>query len=560
MSLTDDNVHAAQREGDASRAAPEVQLKGKGLAPGVGLGQACFYRAGDLTQDNTSPARANEAQRLREALAVVGEQLGNLADHAEAKLGREAGDIFRAQRMMLNDAGLQRALMAVIEDAGESAESAVCVSFDRYQGELQVAATAYLRERAGDLAELKQRVLEQLASVTPYLRCSDSTYCRLGECRLGREHILIASRLTAAATIQVDRQTSGFLVESGGPSSHAAILARRLGLPAVSGLSALNSVIPLGSQILIDGETGDVFVNPSSQTLRRYHSRVWDSRNGLLEFVPSVPQLKVMADIDRIEDVAEALRAQAEGIGLYRTEIEALARGRPLTEDEQGACYAQLLDRFPGPVYIRLLDLGADKSAAWLNLPAEENPALGCRGARLLLAQPHLLRAQARALARASAHWPIHVIYPMIVGEDQYLQLRGLFAEATADLTGAQLFHGVMFEVPAAILDAKRLLRHADFGRIGTNDLVQYLFAADRTNDIVSYEELLSSPLLWEVIEGLVATAASLDKPLALCGEVAGDARLVARILRAGIKEVSTHPRRIAAVRRAAQRCIREAP
>jgi len=525
------------------------------MAPGVALGEACFYHAGELARNDACGRGTNEAQRMREALATVAEQLQNLARDADAKLGHEAGDVFRAHGMMLDDAGLQRSLMAALEHSDESAQSAVSTNFDRYQDELQAAGTSYLRERAGDVAELKQRLLERLARAAPYLQCGNSGYCRVGECRHGRDHILIAGRLPAGATIQADGQTTGFLVESGGPTSHAAILARGLGLPAVSGLRDLDSTIPVNSRILIDGDTGEVFVNPLEQTLASYRQRLTIARRGLLDAIPPVPQLRVMADIERIDDVVEALRVQAEGIGLFRTEIEALVRGQLLNEDEQVTRYAQLLDGFPGPVYIRLLDLGADKSAAWLDLPPEENPALGCRGARLLLARPQLLRAQARALTRASVRRPIHVIYPMIVGEDQYLRLRGLFAEATADLTGAQLLHGVMFEVPAAILDAKRLFRHIDFGRIGANDLVQYLFAADRTNDTIGHDELYDGQLLWDVIEGLVATAASLNKPLALCGEIAGDARLVPRILRAGIKEVSTHPRRIAAVRRAAQLC-----
>src|SRR5680860_580915 len=542
-------MHLAERRLYSQVARAEIRLQGSPLAPGIGVGRACFYCPAEAAPAYESASGARERERLFQALAAVAEQLGGLARDADAKLGGDLGDIFRAQRMMLNDAGLRQAFLAALEHRGATAEAAVPAGLGAYQKELQAIDAAYFSERGADLAELQHRLLERLARAAPYLRCRDSARCGVGECRLRHDHVLVATRLTAGITIEADPHTVGFLVESGGPSSHAAILAKALGLPAVSGLRDLKSALPADSHILLDGYTGEVIVNPSPETLAKYRARLLRGSQRL-EVAPPVPQLRVMADIERVADVAQALRAQAEGIGLYRTEIEALARGRLLSEAEQTSRYTQLLDSFPGPLYIRLLDLGSDKTADWLNLPLEENPALGLRGARLLLARPELLRAQARALARASTRRPLYVIYPMIVGEAQYLQLRSLFEQAIADLRGAQLLHGVMFEVPAACLEAEGLFRHIDFARIGANDLVQYLFAADRTNNSIDQHELLAAPAFWRVVEELVRVAAALNKPLSLCGEFAGDPRWTTRILRAGIREVSTQPRHIAAVRK----------
>jgi phosphoenolpyruvate-protein kinase (PTS system EI component) len=274
--------------------------------------------------------------------------------------------------------------------------------------------------------------------------------------------------------------------------------------------------------------------------------------------IDPVPGLRVMANIERSAGVHEALAARAEGIGLYRTEMEVLADGRLAGETEQFARYREVVRTIASrPVCIRLLDFGADKSAACLHLPREEAGAAGLRGARLLLAHPELLRDQARALARASRHGPIHVLYPMIVDLDQFLALRALFDSFVADLRPPALLHGVLFEVPSACLQARQLLHAADFGCIGTNDLVQYLFAGDRgCGAITGNPSLEEASVLWRVIEDLSSAGREAGKPLAVCGELAGNPGFTSRILQAGITTVSTSPPCIAGVRLAASRLL----
>jgi phosphoenolpyruvate-protein kinase (PTS system EI component) len=261
-----------------------------------------------------------------------------------------------------------------------------------------------------------------------------------------------------------------------------------------------------------------------------------------------------MANIEQSGDVEDALAAGAEGVGLYRTEMELLVAGRPLSESEQSERYARVVRSMAGkPVCIRLLDLGADKGANWLATAGEGDTAVGQRGARLLLARPELLRAQARALARASIHGPVHVLYPMIVDLGQFLELRALFDQAVADLQPTELQHGVLFEVPAACLAARQIMAAADFGCIGTNDLVQYLYAQDRgAGESAGQSSLETDELLWELIGQLSQVARRAGKTMAICGELAANPDMTGHIMRAGIDVISVSPSCVEKVRAAA--------
>jgi len=265
----------------------------------------------------------------------------------------------------------------------------------------------------------------------------------------------------------------------------------------------------------------------------------------------------VMANVSRFKDIEKALAAGAEGIGLYRTEFGVFVPNRIMDEQEQYDQYARILDIMgPRPVTIRLLDLGGDKGGEWLNLPPEENPQLGLRGSRLLLARRDLFDTQARALARASVHGPINVMYPMIVDAAQFLTMREAFEVAVEGLDRGTLRHGVMFEVPAACLQAREILEHAEFGSIGTNDLTQYLFAVDRNNELVAQYYNPDAPAFWALIRMTVDAAAELGRPLSVCGEMAGDERFVGRFIEVGIKSVSVSSRLIARTRRSARNVL----
>lgn len=259
-----------------------------------------------------------------------------------------------------------------------------------------------------------------------------------------------------------------------------------------------------------------------------------------------------MANISLSTDVDDVLAAGAEGVGLYRTEMEMLAAGRALGEDEQAVRYAKVVKAMAGrPVYIRLLDLHHDKDAAWVGDRRQSASAQGRACEHVLLAQPELLRNQARAVARASPHGPVRIVYPMISTLEQFLQLRKSFDHATNDLPAQEMQHGVLFEVPAACLDVARIMQNADFGCIGTNDLIQYLFGMDRTvADVASHRALECADVLWELISELTRTASNMGKTMTVCGELASNPKLTDRLLRCGITAVSANPANIAAIRR----------
>jgi phosphoenolpyruvate-protein kinase (PTS system EI component) len=323
-----------------------------------------------------------------------------------------------------------------------------------------------------------------------------------------------------------------------------------LGIPAVSGIQHALARIPRDREVLLNGGTGEVILSPTPDTLRHHPATVTPPESdGAIEFVPT---FRVMANINLAAECPRVIAAHAEGIGLYRTEFECLSAGRMLSEDDQYARYRSLAEALAGqPLYVRLLDLGSDKSAPFLRLQGEENPCLGLRGARLLEERPEWFVPQARAIARASAHGPIHVVYPMVVDVAQFTRLKELFVGCTSDISGASLLHGPMFEVPAACLEADALLDCADFGSIGTNDLIQYLLAVDRNNSLVARDYDASHPALWTTIRHVARAARRVGKPLSVCGEIGGQAQYLARLLEVGINAVSVSIRMIGPARQA---------
>lgn len=521
------------------------------MAPGVARGRVCLLQPAFSPCAGLVQLPASESERLSDALRWTVERLKRLVADVTAQLGTEAGEIFWAQHLILEDPALREALFDHVEREGLPAEQAVQCEFARHRRNLNRSPFELLRERAADFAELEQALLDRLRHQMPRLRCKDHGACAMGVCQLQHDHILVAEELTPALAVEAGSHTVGFLVERGARHSHAAILVRALNLPTVSGIKGLLDAVSLEAECLVDGDTGELIVHPRQETIHAYELVRHSSARSVPVSQP-VSVLKVMATIDRHVNLREAVAAAADGIGLMRTEMVALAKGRLPGELEQEAQYRELAEAMAGkPVYVRLWDLGCDKAPLAASLGLETSPH-GCRGARYLLKRPELVWTQARALARASQCQLIHVVYPMVSDPPQYRALRRLFQEAIADFPGARLRHGIMFEIPSACLQARELFDVIDFGCIGTNDLVQYLFAVDRGDESTDFESLFDSPMLWRLIADLVKAAEAVGKPLSICGELAGDPRYTRRILDVGIKSLSASPRRIASVRRAA--------
>lgn len=483
-----------------------------------------------------------------DAFNRLGEQLSTLAKEAESCFDRDSADLFRAHRMICEE--VRNDVLELINQGQLNAVSAIETCFDYYSDFFDGLNDDYFCGRADDFTELKQLLLNLLNNKKVFLQCREYRGCNVGECELKNKHILICNELTANVAFSIRYYTRGIITDRCGVNSHAAVIARSLDIPIISGIKNPLKVFLYDNEILMDGGTGDIFTNPDSSTLERYYTRI-NRAHKTYEAVDPLPQFAVMADIDRCQDVERALRVRADGIGMYRTEFEMLARGHVLSEEEQTEIYNQVLQKMQGkPVYFRLFDLGCDKSAPWLEIEEENNPALGCRGARFLLSRPELLETQARAVANVSRSAPVNVIYPMISGRNEYQQLKKIFMQATRGIKNTQIRHGIMFEVPSACLNASDLYDVIEFGRIGSNDLIQYLFARDRTGDGFIYADLAGDPAVWNLIATVAGAARKAGKPLELCGSIADTGRFIHQMMKLGIKSISTHPENIAAIRK----------
>ena len=531
----------------------ERRLKGVAISPGIAHARVCLFdegRHGFVGKERIADgAQDGEVKRLDAARHAVVRQLEQLRTRVEARIGKAEGEIFSAQALVLDDPQVIERMARTIREERDSAEAAVAQVLDFYEIRVRQIENERVRERASDIAEIKRRLLDRLMQRSRSLRCTSGEHCQRG-----RHRIVVARELTPGLTVELQTEDlRGFVTEHGGVTSHAAILARAMGIPAVSGIAGVYEMLSCGEELLVDGDSGEVVLWPARETLAKFPGRLAKKVASEPDAVAPVRGLTVMASISLSHEVSEARRAKADGIGLYRTEFEFLAAGRVLGEEEQYQRYRAVVRGMGGrPVTIRLLDMGGDKGAAFLDLPQEANPGLGFRGARLLLGRPDLLAPQARAIARASREGPVNVLYPMIVDLDQFRLLRRRFDEAVGRRRRGTLRHGVMFEVPSACLQARAILEEADFGSIGTNDLVQYLFAVDRNNELVASDFTPDRPVLWEMLRGIVLAGRRTGKPISLCGEIGGDARYLARLRTLGIHSISASVPMIPRVRRAA--------
>jgi phosphoenolpyruvate-protein phosphotransferase (PTS system enzyme I) len=532
----------------------ELRLRGLGLSKGCAVGRVCMfddYRHNEIPMYRIETGEiAAELKRFERACEVTAKRLDDLREVVAQDIGRSESEIFVAQEMILRDDAILAQIRRQIEDRQVNVESAVQNVFNEHERRIALIENEYISSRATDIGELKRRLLDVLANMRPALKCAPEV------CRHGRNRIIVAEELTPSLTVDLDHEhTIGFVTERGGRNSHAAILARAIGVPAVGNLPGIREKVGCGAELFINGDTGEVVLWPSEKTVSESLSRcVID--HGMPEPVAPVPGVKVLANLGLPSDVEYCLEMQAEGVGLYRSEFELLAAGRFLSEDELYDSYLKLRQGIPAGqrVVLRMFDIGSDKQLAFMGLPREENPALGWRGSRLLLDSDDLFICQARAIARASLAAPIDVLYPMIVDLRQFLQIRRKFMDVCATVEHGELRHGAMFEVPSACLRAEEILAEADFGSIGTNDLAQYLFAVDRENEKVSDAYDLDHPVFWDMIARMAAAARSCGKSLSVCGELGGDPEYTGRFLELGVREVSVSPRRIPEVRRAAAR------
>ncbi len=530
-----------------SIARKEKQIKGIAVSSGIAVAKVCLVNEGrhsNISEFKISPdSIEQEKQRFRAACVIAKEKILETASRVRRELGDAEGGIFDAYFMILDDPQLHKEIEELVETKKINIESAIVSVLDQYELRMLAIDDEYIRGRASDFGEIKRRLLDALGEKGE-LRCLD------GVCKRGHNRIIVAEELTPQITVDFESSNIlGFVTERGGTNSHGAILARALGIPAVSGLKNVRDIITCGTEILVNGDTGEVIMWPTDETVAELHSR----QSGQIKMpapVAPVPEMKVLGNISMAAEAESAAEMQAEGIGLYRTEMELIACGGDLDENRFYKCYLEAFEAINGgPMTFRMFDLGSDKVFNGLTIPNEHNPALGLRGTRLLLKNKELLRMQARALARLSVHGPISVMYPMIVDKEQFITVKKMFEESIADIKYGKISHGAMFEIPSACIQADEIMEVADFGSIGSNDLVQYMFAADRSNELLFDEDMLEHPVLWQTMRMVVDAGRKHGKVIAVCGELASEPQCLKRLLEIGINTISVNIRSIPVVR-----------
>lgn len=539
-------------------------IQGQGASRGLALGRARVREPHTLEiveQRIEAEAVDAEVARLHQALLTARDELAGLRERLHGVLATELGDFLDLHALILDDPELRGGLENLVRSGRYSAEYALWLQHDRLAAVFEAMDDPYFRSRREDLDQVIGRVQAALHRQAATLPAGAS-----GE-------ILVTPAAAPAELAQLQAHgVVAVIVERGSPLSHSAILARSLHLPLVLGGGDALKRIADGDVLMVDGGSGEVVVDPDPADLRRYRGLLREQarerqRLQRLRHVASRTrdgvEIDLLANAESREDVHEAHALGAAGIGLYRTEFLFLQRSTPPDEDEQFLAYRDLVLAMSGrPVTIRTLDLGADKAdGSGLALAAEPNPALGLRGLRLSLARPELFSTQLRAILRASAYGPVRILLPMVGRREELIASRQLIATLARELRAQGHAHadrvplGAMIEVPAAALALPVLLDQIEFVAIGTNDLVQYLLAADRNHPGLA--ELYSPlhPAVLDLLHTVIGRCRQHHVEATVCGEIAGDARLTPLLLALGLTRLSLHPGTLLEVREAVRAC-----
>ena len=490
-----------------------------------------------------------EIKRFEQVLVKTGQQVKEIQRRVVTNMSAAEGDIFDAHLLMLEDRVLIEEVIRMIREQKTNADFAFHTVADRYVAALEQVDDEYLRERAGDMRDLTGRVLDNLLEVKDALNLS----------HLNEPCILVSHDLSPSTTAQLDKKfVLGFATDIGGKTSHTAIMARSLDIPAVVGLQNAAEELETGDYALLDGYNGTVIRNPTDSTLFEYgqlekNKASLDAKLQEILWQPAVTldgkSIHLSANIEDQHDVESVIAHGAEGVGLFRTEFLFINRESPPDEMAQYEAYRAVAAAMNNrPVIIRTLDLGGDKFVSNLQLAQEMNPFLGWRAIRFCLAQPQLFRTQLRAILRASAAGHVKMMYPMISGLDELNQANALVEQCKAELRAENIpFNdnldvGVMIEIPSAALIADALAKKAKFFSIGSNDLIQYTLAADRTNEKVSHLYEPTHPAIIRLIKTTVDASHAHGIWTGVCGEIGGDPVLVPLLIGLGVDEISTAP------------------
>jgi phosphotransferase system enzyme I (PtsI) len=540
----------------------ERRFHGVGVSPGIARAEVFVYRPEDedpvprMVEDGDL---ANEIQKFEGALLATRHQIMELQEKISSSVGSHDASIFDAHLLVVEDRTLIDEVLRTLQRDKTGIEFVFAQVANRYAKTLSEIDDPYLRERALDIHDVTRRVIRNLMG------------------KVGRDlssithpHVLVSHNLTPSDTAQLNRKyVLGFATDIGSKTSHTAIMARSLNIPATVGLHDLTSQVMTGDHVLLDGYNGLVIINPTDQTLWEYGEL--EAKKGEIE--QTLSQLRetecktldgrhvlLSANIESPQDMDLVRQSGAEGVGLYRTEFFYLNRAALPTEEDQYQAYRKVADEVqPNSVIIRTLDLGGDKSMPSLNLPAETNPFLGWRAIRFCLERPDVFKPQLRAILRASAAGNVRMMYPMISGVDEVRRANVMLEECRAELRAEgkpfddEMEVGAMIEIPSAALAADLIAQEVDFFSIGTNDLIQYAIAVDRLNEHIAHLYEPTHPAIIRLIRMIVDSGHAHNLWVGVCGEMAGDVLLTPLLLGLGVDELSTGAALVPRIKRVVQ-------
>jgi len=528
-----------------------TRLRGTGVSPGIAMGEVLLPRRVIFTSRKELIAEAqvpDELKRLHQAIDRTRDDLVKVKDGIQEKMGRENAFIFEAHLLILEDPSLVGGLETIIRDDKARAEWALSKTNSRYEQLFESLADDYFRQRKSDVSDVLTRVYRNLE-----IR-------REKEKSPQKQHVLVAHELLPSeAALRLSRElTLGIALDMGGQTSHTAILARSLGIPAVVGLRDISRRVRDGDFIIVDGTDGEVIIDPPLAVRREFQAKKEKYENygrelqktaklksETLDRVRFIP----LANIELPEEVSLALSMGAEGVGLFRSEFIYLRRESLPSEEDHYEIYSRIArGAHPHPVTIRTLDIGGEKSLPQLNIEKEPNPALGLRAVRFSLRNRELFRIQLRAILRSSVQKNVRILIPMVTEVDEIVDVKDIFEDVKEELCrkgeafDERIPLGVMIEVPAAAALADLILKEVDFVSIGTNDLIQYYLAVDRANEFVSYLYKPFHPAVLRLIQSVIQAAGRAEKHVVVCGEMAADPLSAIVMLGFGLRTFSMNP------------------
>ncbi len=522
------------------------QLTGIAASNGIAIAKAYKLAIPDLSFDKKKVDNTtNEVERLTNALEVSKSELEKIKEHARTSLGDEHAEIFSAHLLVLSDPELINPIKDKIETDQVNAEFALDETAQMFIEMFENMDNEYMRERAADIKDVTKRVMAHLLEVSfPNPALIDD------------EVIVIAEDLTPSDTAQLNKQfVQGFTTNIGGRTSHSAIMARSLEIPAVVGTKAITEQAKEGDILIVDGIDGTVIINPTDDEINEYKLKQQNFEEQKQEWAklkdePTISKdgthVELVANIGTPNDVEGVINNGGEGVGLYRTEFLYMGKNELPTEDEQFDAYKSVLEQMGDkPVVVRTLDIGGDKELPYLELPDEMNPFLGYRAIRLCLERDDIFRTQLRALLRASRYGNLKIMFPMIATLDEFRQAKAILLEEKENLTkeGTEVSDdievGIMVEIPSTAVIARQFAKEVDFFSVGTNDLIQYTLAADRMNERVSYLYQPYHPAILNLVNNVIEAAHAEGKWAGMCGEMAGDSIAIPILLGLGLDEFS---------------------